>query len=109
MGYGRSYDEVTDPVSVVSSHVKYLQLKGVHVVIPLAVIYKRGHFCMVRSTEITAALRIAAHYIDHCHGIRPGNIPTWSMQSGGAMALLLAGVGRQRIKILGRWRLDAII
>lgn len=63
----------------------------------------------MRSEEITRALRAAARAIGHWHGVSLNDISTYSMRLGGAMALLLAGVGGERIKILGRWKSNAIM
>ena len=109
MGHGRSDHPVADPVTVTGRRVKYLKAHNAPPDTPLAAVHVRGRWRMIKSTEITSALRCAAHAIGHRHGVAAKDVSTRSMRSGGAMALLLAGVGGERIKILGRWRSDAIM
>lgn len=42
-------------------------------------------------------------------GLSPMDVSTRLMHAGGAMALLLAGVGVERIKLLGRWCSDIVM
>lgn len=63
----------------------------------------------MQSSEIMQALRASVTAIEHWHCISTANISTWLMWLGGAMALLLAGVGGERIKILGRWKSNIIM
>ena len=39
---------------------------------------------------------------------KASDVSTRSLRSGGAMALLLAGVNKATIQLIGRWRSDAI-
>ena len=63
----------------------------------------------VSSTMITSILRAAALCIPGHAGVDPSNIATRSLRASGAsMALLLDGMDPDKIRIVGRWRSDAM-
>ena len=62
----------------------------------------------VSSSMITSLLRAATLSIPGHAGVNPSNIAARSLRSSGAMALLLGGVDPDHIRILGRWRSDAM-
>ena len=109
MGHGRSLHPAVDPVKVVGSRVNYLRRHREHANTPLCAVKQGVSWRLIRSDEITRYLRAAARAIGHRHGVAPKDIYRRSMRSGGAMALLSAGIGGKRIKILGLWRLDNIM
>jgi hypothetical protein len=61
----------------------------------------------VTAAQVTALLRAAASAAPHL-GLLPSQLTARSTRSGGAMALLCGGVDADRIRLLGRWRSDAI-
>jgi hypothetical protein len=62
----------------------------------------------VTTAQLTEALRLAAKRCEHLTGIPPKSINARSLHTGGATALLCAGVSKDITKILGRWRSDAV-
>ena len=64
---------------------------------------------MIRSAEITAALCAATTIIGPQVGFTPDNVSARSMQAGGAMALLMAHVDTDMIRLVGKWRSDAML
>ena len=62
----------------------------------------------VSSAMITSLLHSAALTIPGYAGVKPDNIAARSLRSSGAMALLLGGIDPDKIRILGRWKSDAM-
>ena len=75
---------------------------------PLYTYYSNGRQFRITSVLITSVLRAAALTIPGYAGAQPDNIATRSLRSSGAMALLLGEIDPDRIRILGRWRSDAM-
>jgi len=69
---------------------------------------KKHRWANVTTSQLTAALRLAADHCKDCTGIPPKLINTRSLHTGGATTLLCAGVGKDITKILGHWRSDAV-
>ena len=61
----------------------------------------------VTPSQVTSLLRAAAATAPHL-GLLPAQVSARSTRSGGAMALLCGGVDNDRIRLLGRWRSDAM-
>jgi hypothetical protein len=61
----------------------------------------------VMGPQVTSLLRAAAAAAPHL-GISPSQVSARSLRSGGAVALLCGGVDADRIRLLGRWRSDAM-
>ena len=68
---------------------------------------KRWHY--VTSKHITNALRHAATHVQATTGIDPSLISARSLRPGGATALLCAGIDKDAIQLLGRWKSDAML
>ena len=62
-----------------------------------------------KSTHVTTALRHSARYLQDETGIPFWKVSTRSLRSGGATALLVAHVEPHNIKLLGRWKSDAML
>jgi hypothetical protein len=60
------------------------------------------------STIITSVLRAAALPIPGHAGVNPDNIAARSLRGSGAMALLLGGLDPDKIRVVGRWKSDAM-
>lgn len=58
---------------------------------------------------VTNALRIAAYPLEEATGIKPSLLSARSLRPGGATALLLAGENADTIKLMGRWKSDAML
>lgn len=63
----------------------------------------------VTSKFITNGLRHAAAAVQDATGIDPSLISAKSLRPGGATALLCAGVDKDAIQLLGRWKSDAML
>ena len=57
---------------------------------------------------ITSLLRAATLSVPGHAGVDPSNIAARSLRSSGVMALLLGGVDPDHIRIVSRWRSDAM-
>mmetsp|Transcript_31242 Transcript_31242/g.57939 ORF Transcript_31242/g.57939 Transcript_31242/m.57939 type:complete len:340 (-) Transcript_31242:306-1325(-) len=95
------------PTLYASSHP--LCAANVHLTQPLASVYVNGQWTTIKSTAITTALCTSAAAIGDSLGFALRDISTRLMRAGGAMALLLSNVDTDRIKLLGRWRSDAMM
>ena len=72
--------------------------------------YKEGHQGkLVRSTDITTALRTSVAAIGAKFGLKPRDISALSLRASEAMALLLGNVDKNTIKMVGRWRSDEMM
>ena len=62
-----------------------------------------------KSTFVTNALRHAADSLQTTTGIEPHLLSARSLRPGGATALLCADIDSDHIKLLGRWKSDAML
>lgn len=93
-----------------ASHVTILNLRVSYLIANGAYTYRQGvRWRYICSTDITAALCATASSCGTFLAIFLSNISTRGMRAGGTVALLLAGVGGKRIKILVRWRSDIMM
>ena len=63
----------------------------------------------VRSADITSALCAATKIIGPQVGFTPEYVSARSMRAGGAIALLMARVDIDTIRLVGRWRRDVML
>ena len=96
------------PVKAVLRRVAHLVHHNAPHDTPLHVYFDNGRRKCVSSAMITSLLRAAALTIPGHAGVDPTNIAARSLRSSGAMALLLGGTDPDKIRILGRWRSDAM-
>ena len=88
----------------------HLHLHGVSPDTPLYTYYAAaGRSWVATPSLITNALRHAAGPIRHLTGINPSLLSARSLRPGGATALLCAGVDADVIRLLGRWKSDAML
>jgi hypothetical protein len=98
--------------AVISTARRILHLRQHHALStqPLATYFEAGQWHNVLSSDITAALRAAVTFIGpHLVGLSPSDITARSLRASGAMALLLSKVDTDLIRLLGRWRSDAML
>ena len=69
----------------------------------------RGQWFNVKPTFITNALRHAATAVQDVTGIDPSLVSARSLRPGGATALLCAGIDSDSVRLLGRWKSDAML
>jgi len=112
IGHGRSGHPTACPVRRIGDRVLYLRSLGARPgapLAPLASIYFSGKWRSITSSEITSTLCASATSIGDKAGLRPKEISARSLRAGGAMALLLGKVDTDTIKLVGRWRSDAML
>ena len=69
---------------------------------------KSNKIARVYSKHIQQALRIAATDLEDATGILTSKIQARSLRAGGATALLCGKIDKDTIKLLGRWKSDAV-
>jgi hypothetical protein len=62
----------------------------------------------VKPQFVTNALRLAAAHVEDITGIAPHRLSGRSLRPGGATACLVAGIDKDHIQLLGRWKSDAV-
>ena len=75
----------------------------------LASYYAAGKCIPLRATAITSTIRLFAALCRNETGVAPDEYSARSLRAGGAMALLTGGCDDNIIKLLGRWRSDAMM
>ena len=94
------------PTQALARRALYLRQHSAPSDTPLCTVFqpKRTY---ITSACITSTLRASAAALPQL-GIRPADISARSMRAGGAMALLCGNVDADTIKLVGRWRSDAM-
>jgi len=69
---------------------------------------KKHSWVDITTNQLTKALRLAADLCKDGTGIPPTLVNARLLHTGGATALLCAGVSKDTTKILGHWRSDAM-
>ena len=109
MAHAANGQRASCPVRATLRRVMHLRQHNSPATTPLHVYYDdHGTKRAVSSAMITSLLRSAALTIPGHAGVQPNNIAARSLRSSGAMALLLGDVDPNKIRILGRWRSDAM-
>ena len=76
----------------------------------LATYYNRNNVRVpIKPKQITDMLRWHAGVLKHVTGMDPASISARSLRAGGAMALLIGGCDSNTIRLLARWRSDAMM
>ena len=63
----------------------------------------------VSPADITLVLRLSVSALGPSIGLLPSDVTAKSLRAGGAMALLLAHVDTDIIRLIGRWRSDEML
>ena len=66
------------------------------------------HWHGIKPSHATTVLRAAASLVEHVTNVPAKLFTVRSLRPGGATALLCAGVDSDTIKLLGRWKSDAM-
>ena len=78
--------------------------------VKLASYYTTDGKCLpLKAKQFTDLIRIHAASLQPVTGINPKELSARSLRAGGAMALLTGGVDHDVIKLLGRWKSDAMM
>jgi hypothetical protein len=98
-----------DPILALRDHVLHLRSHSSTPDTPLYRYYdETGRSHDLRTIDITRALRTAAALCQHRTNIPPAQIEARSLRAGGATALMVAGKDNDTIRLLGRWKSDAM-
>ena len=107
---GTSGDPLCCGTGALKRRVAHLRTHNAPTTSPLAVLYSsHSPPFALRSTDITAALRSMVTAFGAPMGLAPREITSRSLRAGGAQALLCARVDTDEIKLLGRWKSDAML
>ena len=109
IGHTANSQRQSCPVKAVLHGVAHLISPHAPLTTPLHIYYTEdGSRRSFNSAMIMSLLRSVALTIPGHAGIKPSNIAARSLCSIGAMALLLSGVDPDTIRIVSRWRSDAM-
>jgi hypothetical protein len=111
IGLGRSGDPHFCPVSAAARHIIALRQAQAPLTQPLAsyVNPQTNRLRRITPSDITHLLRTAVTVLGPQYGFLPKDILACSFRASGAMALLCANVDTNRIRLIGRWRLDEML
>ena len=107
LAHGRSGHAVACPTAALIRRVLYLRLNHASLDTPLCSVRRNTSWVPVTSQALTAVLRTSAAALPHLH-LRPADITGRSLRAGGAMAMLCGRVDSDVIRLIGRWRSDAM-
>jgi hypothetical protein len=107
IGHGRSGDPFACPVLAVARRLHYL--RSLHAPPSTYLCAVGPTFQPVRPTQITTLLRSAVLSTPTPSGITPTDINAKSLRATGAMALLNRNVPIDNLRLLGRWKSDAVL
>ena len=107
IGHGRSGHPTLCPVLRLAARAYHLRTHGATATTPLNAARASPNACwtFVQPACITAFLRSAVALSPDL-GFSASDVSARSTRSGGAMALLCAGIDGDRIRLIGRWRSD---
>ena len=109
LSHSTSGNPFSCPVRATLRRVIHLMRHNAPPTTPLHIYYdETGRKRAVSSSMITSILRAAALTIPGHAGVDPNNIAARSLRASGAMALLLGGLDPDKIRIVGRWKSDAM-
>lgn len=112
IGHVRSGHHLCCPVAAIIRRVKHLRAFNASPDTPLSQYFSTASncWCKVQSKDITASLRQAVIVLNPTAlGFETKDIEARSLRSGGAMALLCGNVDTDKIRLLGRWKSDAML
>ena len=89
--------------------VAYLQRNGATGKTRISIIKKDNKWHQIRGDEITSAIRAMVRAAGLSIGFTESEISARSLRAGGAMALLVAQVDPDTIRLAGRWRNDMML
>ena len=107
LAHGRSGHAVACPTAALVRRVLYLRLNQATLDTPICSVRRHQAWVPVTSQALTAVLRTSAAALPHLH-LRPADVTGRSLRAGGAMAMLCGQVDSDVIRLIGRWRSDAM-
>jgi hypothetical protein len=109
VGHCRSGAPFACPVLALIRRVLHLRSHHAPATTPLYMVRQSDSWLPIRSHSITQSLRAAATATASSLNLNPDCISARSLRSGGAMALLCAGVDSNIIRLVGRWKSDEML
>lgn len=107
IGHHLSGDPWACPVRAIIRRLYHLRLSGAPPNTPLCAYYVNGHVHHVKHNQLAAIIKTAAAALPELNYL-PSEYGPRSLHSGGTMALLCGKVDTDIIKLVGRWKSDAI-
>ena len=109
IGLGKSGSQTLCPVIVLVERVIHLRAHNAPPLTPISSYYANGKWNPVRPCDITLILKSVVGILGASLGFTKDDVSARSLRASGAMALLCANVDHDRIKLVGRWRSDAML
>ena len=107
IGHACSGQTLACPVRALVRRLHCLRLDGAPVTTPLCAYYVQGRMYTVKHAQLAAIIKTAAASLPTLNYL-PSEYGPRSLRSGGAMALLCGQIDTDIIKLVGRWKSDAI-
>jgi hypothetical protein len=95
------------PTRALARQLHYLRTHNAAPATPLCTVFYPNRRLLLPSAAITRTLQVSAAALPHL-GFPPDQVTARSMRAGGAMALLCGNVDANTIRLVGRWRSDAM-
>ena len=109
VGLSHSGDPFLSPPRILARRIIHLRSHGAVQTTPLCSYYVAPRWCLIKPSEITAALRTAVTFLGPSLGFLPNDVTARCLRAAGANALLCANVDTDIIRLLGRWRSDEML
>ena len=109
IAHGRSGDPIACPLLTLLRRVIHLRNNHANAHTPLHAYFEHNQWGAVSPAMVSSRLRTAALAAGSTVGIHPTDISARALRAGGAMALLCANVDHNTIRLVGRWRSDAML
>jgi hypothetical protein len=110
ISHGDTDNALLSPLKAALRRIKHLRSRGAAVDTPLhTVLLPDGALKRVTADHINQALKRSCNSIGEQLGIQASDISARALRAGGAMALLRAKIDPTEIKIMGRWKSDAMM
>ena len=107
IGHGASGDAVISPTRALARRVLHIRSHTTDLSTPLSTYFTPVPHILL-STSITSLLRQITALFGAPLGYATSDITARSLRSGGAMALLCAGIPWPQIRLMGRWQSDEV-
>jgi hypothetical protein len=95
------------PTRALARRIRYLRMHNATLNTPLCAVWRNNRLMFITSGLITKVLQTSAAALPNL-GFPADQVTARSLRAGGAMALLCGRVDADTIKLVGRWRSDAM-
>jgi hypothetical protein len=107
IAHGRTFHHLACPTEAIKRRVLYLRAHNAGPNTPLLSLYHRGTWRTLQTHKLTHILKRSAAALPSLN-YDDKDVTARSLRHGGAMALLLGGTDKDTMKLVGRWRSEAI-